>query len=238
MKINDIEHGRVKLLIYQDRDCAIINSYLVSQGCYQVVTSTKDTIISQIQARDYDMCILDYYDDGADKSGLALLKLIRKMSDTPIIMVSHIASHEFIIKAFDEGADDYVVKPYNVVELIKRITAIVRRCGTAEKKVRDKYEMSNCIFNTADKILTIGDEKIQLSHKQNIVLGILCAYANEILPKKVLIARAWENDNHYTRRSLDVYICQLRRLLKKCPDIVIDSVPGIGYLLKVKKNNA
>lgn len=238
MKSNNIKPALPRILIYQDEDCKILVDYLVYNG-FQVITSTEHDILVKIKEKNYDLCILSHYKTTDASIGLKLLKLLRKSDDrTPVIMLSDKARYEYIIEAFDEGADDYVTRPYNIEELIRRIKAVLKRCDVRVRSIGPSYEIGDYLFNTANKTLTIGDVKTQLSSKQSQVLALLCAYKNEILPKNILMQQVWTDDNYFNKRSLDVHMCVLRNMLKMDNRIVIKTIRGAGYSLIVEEDES
>lgn len=236
MKSNKLALPRI--LIYQDEDCKILVDYLVYSG-FQVITSTENDILIKIREKNYDLCILSHYKTTDASMRLKLLKFLRKSDDKiPVIMLSDKARYEYVIEAFDEGADDYVIRPYNIEELIRRIKAVLKRCGVRVRSIEPSYEIGDYLFNTVDKILTIGDVKTQLNNKQSQILALLCAYKNEILPKKILMQQVWTDDNYFNKRSLDVHICALRNMLKMDNRVAIETIRGIGYSLVIEEDES
>lgn len=238
MKSNSTELALPRILIYQDEDCKILVDYLVYSG-FQVITSTEKDILAKIREKNYDMCILSHYKTTNISMGLKPLKFLRKSDNkTPVIMVSDKARYDYAIEAFDEGADDYVIRPYNIEELIRRIKAVLKRCGVRVRNIESSYEIGDYLFNTVDKILTIRDVKTRLNNKLSQVLALLCAYKNEILPRKILMQQVWIDDNYFNKRSLDVHICMLRNMLKMDSRVVIETMRGVGYSLVVEKDES
>lgn len=239
MKIDDTKLALPRILIYQDEDCKILVDYLVYSG-FQVITSTENDILIKIKEKNYDLCILSHYKTTINASmGLKPLKILRK-SDVkiPVIMVSDKAQYEYVIEAFDEGADDYVIRPYNIEELIRRIKAVLKRCGVRVRSIEPYYEIGDYQFNTVDKILTIGSAETQLNNKQGQILALLCAYKNETLPRKILMQQVWTDDNYFNKRSLDVYMYMLRNMLKTDSRVVIETVRGVGYSLVIEEDES
>lgn len=236
MKSNDTTVAMPRILIYQDEDCKILVDYLVYNG-FQVITSTENDILIKIREKDYDLCILSHYKTTETSMRLKPLKFLRKSDDkTPVIMVSDKARYEYVIEAFDEGADDYVIRPYNIEELMRRIKAVLKRCGVRVRSIEPSYEIGDYLFNTVNRILTIGDIKMQLNNKQSQVLALLCAYKNEILPRKILMQQVWIDDNYFNKRSLDVNICMLRSMLKRDSRVIIETKRGVGYSLIIEED--
>lgn len=238
MKSDNTKLAMPRILIYQDEDCRILVDYLVYNG-FQVITSTENDILIKIREKNYDLCILSHYKTTDASMGLKPLKFLRKLDDkTPVIMISGKARYEYVIEAFDEGTDDYVIRPYNIEELIRRIKAVLKRCGVRVRNIEPSYEIGDYLFNTVDKILTIGDVKTRLNNKQSQTLALLCAYKNEILPKKILMQQVWNDDNYFNKRSLDVYMCILRNMLKMDNRVAIETIRGAGYSLVIKEDES
>lgn len=238
MKSNNTKLALPRILIYQDEDCKILVDYLVYNG-FQVITSTEKDILIKIREKNYDLCILSHYKTTDAFMWLKPLKFLRKSNDKiPVIMVSDKARYDYVIEAFDEGADDYVIRPYNIEELIRRIKAVLKRCGVRVRSIEPSYEIGDYLFNTVDRILTIGDVKTHLNNKQSQVLALLCAYKNEKLPKKILLQQVWTDDNYFNKRSLDVNMCILRSMLKMDSRVAIETIRGVGYSLVIKEDES
>lgn len=224
--------GLPRILVYQDEDCSVMTDYLQFYG-FEVITSTEADILYKIKEKNYDLCILGHYKTSLP-GDLRLLKTLRKTDRrTPVIMVSNQSRYEFIIDAFDAEADDYIIRPYNLEELIRRIKAILRRCGIKVRAIELSYKIGNYTFDTEKNTLSIDEVETKLTNKESKILSLLCAYKNEILPKKILMQQVWTDDNYFNKRSLDVYMCFLRNHFKMDNQIVIETKRGIGYSLVV-----
>ena len=226
--------GLPRILVYQDEDCSVMTDYLQFYG-FEVITSTEADILHKIKEKNYDLCILGHYKTSLP-GDLRLLRALRKTDHrTPVIMVSDQSRYEFIIDAFDAEADDYIIRPYNLEELIRRIKAILRRCGVKVRAIELSYKIGNYTFDTEKNILSINGVETKLTNKESKTLSLLCAYKNEILPKKILMQQVWTDDNYFNKRSLDVHMCLLRNYLKMDKRIVIETKRGIGYSLVVNE---
>ena len=226
--------GLPRILVYQDEDCSIMTDYLQFYG-FEVITSTEADILHKIKEKNYDLCILGHYKTSLP-GDLRLLRTLRKTDHrTPVIMVSDQSRYEFIIDAFDAEADDYIIRPYNLEELIRRIKAILRRCGVKVRAIELSYKIGNYTFDTEKNTLSINGVETKLTNKESKTLSLLCAYKNEILPKKILMQQVWTDDNYFNKRSLDVHVCLLRNYLKMDKRIVIETKRGIGYSLVVNE---
>ena len=223
-----------RILVYQDEDCSIMTDYLQFYG-FDVITSTEEDIIPKIKSCNYDLCILSHYK--ANLPGdLRLLTALRKVDNkAPVILVSDQSRYEYILDAFDAGVDDYVIRPYNLEELIRRIKAVLRRCGIKVRAIELTYQIGKYVFNTEDNTLVINGAETKLTSKESKTLALLCAYQNELLPRKVLMQHVWTDDNYFNKRSLDVHICNLRNYLKMDKRISIETRRGVGYSLVIEE---
>lgn len=223
-----------RILIYQDEDCSTMADYLKFHG-FDVITSNDEDIISKIKSRNYDLCILSHYK--ANLPGdLRLLTALREIDNkVPVVFVSDQSCYEYILAAFDAGVDDYVIRPYNLEELIRRLKAVLKRCGVKVRAIESTYQIGNYVFNTEQNSLILGGVETNLTLKESETLALLCAYKNELLPKKILMQHVWTDDNYFNKRCLDVYMCKLRNYLKMDKRISIETKRGIGYSLIIKE---
>ena len=214
-----------RILVYQVADPTIMEEYLKFYN-FEVISSTSENVKEKAKEGNYDLCIIDHY------NGLELLNFLRRIDDKiPVIFASSKYQVEHIIEALNAGADDYVCIPYNLEELISRIKALLRRMGIHSRGFMDVYEIGKYVFNVKAEILTINSTQTKLSKKEATTLALLCAYKNELLPKKVLMQQVWKGDNYYNKRSLDVHMCNLRNYLKQDSRIEIRTIRGMGYSL-------
>ena len=178
----------------------------------------------------YDICILDIM--MPRKDGIALAQEIRLIDpDIPIIFLSAKAKKEDIIEGFKNGADDYVTKPFSMEELAMRIEAVLRRCGGRSNKYMLYYRIGKYLFDTQKQTIAIDDQVTRLTTKENELLALLCANANETLERNYALKTIWADDNYFNARSMDVYVTKLRKLLKSDPEIEIKNIHGKGYKL-------
>ena len=235
MKIPKDAISKPKILVYQDEDCSIMVDYLIFYG-FDVITSNEEDIIQKIKNGDYDLCILSHYKSIAI-GNLSLLKVLRKVDkSTPVIIVSDLSKYQFIIEAYDEGADDYIIRPYNLEILVRKINIALKRCGLKIRTIRNVYQLGNYRFDVLNDTLAIGDTEIKLPAKETQLLALLCAYEDEILQTSVIMQRLWRGENNYwNKRSLDVNMCHLRNYLKMDKRISIVTKRALGYSLVIQK---
>lgn len=223
-----------RVLVYQDEGCRVLVEYLIFCG-FKVVEATEENVLAKIQEGKYDICIIDRL-NAYIKDNFKLLRAQREVDRSkPVIFLSNISDYSYIIEAFKLGTDDYVIRPYNLEELVYRIKALLKRSGIKSRKIEATYEIGNYIFNTKLKRLELKGIEIKLTIIENKILALLCAYQNELLTKEILMRDIWGDDNFYNRRSLDVHVCRLRNHLKQDSNIKIETVRGLGYSLTVYK---
>lgn len=185
----------------------------------------------------YDLIILDRMLPGMD--GIALLKIIRENNvHTPIILATAVDSVEERIAGLDSGADDYLVKPYDIGELLARIRALCRRPDTLE--ISGTLGFEDLEFSPADLELSIKgssslDGKIRLSRREAVLLEYFLKHPNQTLARRLIYTRVWGPDGEVEDGNLDTYIYYLRRHLRTLKSRVsIQTVHGIGYRLETR----
>lgn len=224
------------ILVYQDCNSDVMVDYLRSQG-FDILVADDTNYKRLIKETQYDLCIFDHYKT-ALPGDLRVLKQLRKDDEnTPVIMVSALSYPEHIIKAFEEGTDDYVTKPYNLQELVCRARAFLRRVGANIRNIDGCYTIGEYILDTATKVLWHDKQTFKLTERECKILGALCAYRGKVLPKQLLLNHVWKHDSLFSKRSLDVYIYHLRQYLSYDTRIQITTVRSTGYLLSITESS-
>ena len=183
----------------------------------------------------YDLIILDRMLPGMD--GIALLKIIRENNvRTPVILATAVDSVEERIAGLDSGADDYLVKPYDIGELLARIRALCRRPDTLE--VSGTLGFEDLEFSPANLDLSIKgasspDKKIRLSRREAVLMEYFLTRPNQTLARQLIYTRVWGPDGEVEDGNLDTYIYYLRKHLRTLKSRVrILTVHGIGYKME------
>jgi DNA-binding response OmpR family regulator len=164
-----------------------------------------------------------------NRSGHDFCRAVRKENQTPIIFVSARASEEDRIAGLEMGADDYVVKPFNMSELVARVRAILRR-ATSEA-APDLIERGNLKINPRTHEAFIDGKLTTFSPKEFALLLFLAKNAGQVFTRETLLDRVWGKDAYVTSRTVDVHIRWLRMRLEKdqnAPERII-TIRGIGY---------
>ncbi|MCH5301410.1 MAG: response regulator transcription factor [Prevotella sp.] len=222
----------LKILLCEDDENLgmLLREYLASKGYEAELCADGEAGFRAFLKSKFDICVLDVM--MPKKDGYTLAKEIRQANaDMPIIFLTARTQKDDILEGFKNGADDYITKPFSMEELVLRIEAILRRVRGKKSKESTLYHIGDFIFDTQKQLLAIGDKQTKLTTKENELLALLCAHANEILQRDYALKTIWIDDNYFNARSMDVYITKLRKHLKDDPKIEIINIHGKGYKL-------
>lgn len=177
-----------------------------------------------------DMILLDIMLPDAD--GIDIMKKLREKKETkrlPVVMVTAKTSEIDKVKGLDSGADDYIVKPFGVMELISRVKALFRRCyDTPEDEVINYHEI--CI-NLLNRECKVSGNVIELTYKEYELLLILVQNAGIVMKRAALMDKIWGVDFEGESRTLDMHIKTLRHKLGEAKKY-IKTVRNVGYMVQ------
>lgn len=179
-----------------------------------------------------DLCLLDIM--MPLKDGYTLAEDIRKLDQgIPIIFLSAKSLDEDVVKGFQTGGNDYLKKPFSIVELMVRMDALLSRFGNHKEQAiaQTQYEFGHCRLDTVNQQLKTSTASYDLSYKEAALLSLLLQYKNAVLERQEALIKIWGDDSIYNTNSMNVFITHLRKMLKDEPDIQIMSVRSIGYKL-------
>ena len=176
-----------------------------------------------------DLILMDIMLPGED--GISLLKRLKNSSktrDIPVIMVTAKGAEYDKVKGLDLGADDYVTKPFGMMELVSLIKAVLRRSGAAKKKAEDIIVSGSLEINTKKHEVKADGEVVGLTLKEYELLKRLMENPNIVMTRDSLLEEIWGYDFDGETRTVDVHIRTLRQKLGKCGERV-ETVRGVGY---------
>ena len=160
----------------------------------------------------YDLCILDIMLPEMD--GLTLAEKIRKQNNlVPLLFLTAKAATEDKLKGFRIGADDYIIKPFNIEELVCRVEVFLKR-STNGAHIKAPIGIGKYIFNYQNLTLTFDDTTKNLTQKEADLLNIICIHKGEVIKRDDILNNIWGNNDYFNGRSLDVFISRLRKYLK------------------------
>ncbi|QIM18588.1 response regulator transcription factor [Leucobacter coleopterorum] len=166
-----------------------------------------------------------------DMDGLDVCRRIRGISGVPILIATARSNVEARIKGLQAGADDFVVKPYDVRELIARIEAVTRRTRTAPITLVEQtaVEIDGVSIDLTARLIHADGLPVELTPKEFDILAVLSRYPGVTTPRDRIIREVWETDWSGFSRSLEVHVASIRRKLNR-PDLIV-TVRGVGYRL-------
>ncbi|AUD63574.1 hypothetical protein BK010_08735 [Tenericutes bacterium MO-XQ] len=189
--------------------------------------STGEAFMENFRKQKPDMVLLDVM--LPDTSGLDLLKLIRKIDDKlPVMMISALQNEMDKVIALDLGADDYMTKPFGVLELTSRIQARLRNLQGDYL-----FTLNNIKIDDKKHIFMIGEKDVYLTNKEYDILKLLLKNQNEVVSKETIFKFVWETDFIGETRTLDMHIKSLRQKLKaNGAQAKITTVRSVGYFIE------
>ncbi len=204
-------------------------SYVLKSQSFAVETFEKGEDFWQAMERAVpDLVLLDIMLDGED--GVSILHALRgnkKYKEVPVIMVTAKTSEFDVVKGLDEGADDYVTKPFGVVELVSRIRAVLRRTASSETP-QHKLVCEELEVNLHSRLVKLNSEVIELTLKEYDLLVYLMENKGIVLKREQLMNHVWGFLYEGESRTVDMHIMTLRHKLKKAGKY-IKTVRGVGY---------
>jgi two-component system response regulator MprA len=219
-----------RILIIED-DQAILK--LLQRGLayegYTVDTATEGRA-GLNAARDHtpDLVVLDWMLPGMD--GLEVCHRLRTGGKMPILMLTAKDNIQDRVQGLDAGADDYMVKPFNLDELLARIRALLRRTQPERVQV---LKFADLTLDTGSREATRGKRIIQLTAKEYELLELFLRHPRQVLTREVIFDRVWGYDFGGESNVLEVYIRYLRQKLEEASEArLIHTVRGVGYVLR------
>ena len=214
-----------------DQNIREIESFALKNSGYTIMDfeCAKD-FYHQLAEKVPDCILLDIM--LPDEDGLEILKKIRSIPDTrkvPIMMITAKTAELDKVKGLDLGADDYITKPFGIMELISRVKALLRRSMNMED---EKFLSAGDIFLDGEKhMVYVKDEPIDLTFKEYELLKLLIQNQGIVMSRDVIMERIWGIDFEGESRTLDVHIKTLRQKLKNAGTL-IKTVRNVGYMIE------
>lgn len=166
-----------------------------------------------------------------EEDGIEVLKKLRSRSstkNTPVIMLTAKSTEYDKVLGLDSGADDYISKPFGIMELIARIKALLRRAGAVEKATEEEYTVDSLYVCPKKHIVRADGADINLTFKEFELLYLLISNPGIVFTRDQILQRIWGYEFDGENRTVDVHIRTLRQKLGNCGDL-IETVRGIGY---------
>ena len=183
-----------------------------------------------LQSAQPDLILLDVMLPGED--GLSILKKLRSDTATkelPVIMVTAKSSEIDTVKGLDLGADDYITKPFGVMELMSRVKAILRRIKPMSDDVVLKYK--NVLLDQDRRVCLVDGQSIELTYKEYELLRLFMSNVGIVLTRDIIMGTVWYSDFAGESRTVDMHIKTLRKKLGEAGSLIV-TIRNVGYKLE------
>ncbi len=223
------------ILIVDDEPSMIeLLDYNLKREGYEVVAAKNgNEALAAFAGQPVSLIILDIMMPGPD--GYDVCKEIRKISNVPIIMLTAKSSETNKIVGLELDADDYVVKPFSVGELMARVKAILRRSqqfgDRPETAKTDDIVRGELCINKAKRTVCVGSSPIELTTKEFDLLHLLASNPGVVFTREQILDKVWGSESYVVDRAIDVHVRHLREKIENTPDApkYISTVRGVGY---------
>jgi DNA-binding response OmpR family regulator len=180
----------------------------------------------------FDICLLDIM--MPVKDGFTVAKKIRQQTDViPILFISTKTLIEDKVEGYQKGADDYIVKPFNMKELLLKLDVFLRRTKKLFSETKQEYHIGKIHFSYTDLRLTNDDGVFDLKQKEADLLKFLCEHPNRILKREEILTAVWGKNDYFLGRSMDVFMSKVRKYLRADTNILLETIHGMGYRFTV-----
>jgi len=227
----------VKIMLVEDNVNLgfLLVDFLETNGFEVKLYKDGTSALRGIENIEFDFFIFDIMLPGV--SGFDLAKHVRHIDEqVPVIFITAKSMKEDILKGYNVGADDYIIKPFDEDQLLCKINAIMKRVNNVKSDADLKTEIGNYIFDYKNQLLNYNDIEKRLTKTENEVLKILCSRKNEIVKRDEILIKVWGNNDYFNGRSLDVFITKLRKYLCSDLNLQIENIPTVGFMLSEKIN--
>lgn len=191
-----------------------------------------DSFWNALQSARPELVVLDVMLPGKD--GVELLRMMKasaKFRDIPVIMATAKGSEYDKIQSLDLGADDYLVKPFGIMEMVSRVKAVLRRCKQAHEP--NLLKVNGLVLNPDDHTVIIEGERVILTYKEYELLHLFLAQPGFAFSREQLLLHVWKSEYLGETRTVDMHIRTLRQKLGSYGSL-IETVRNVGYRLEAK----
>ena len=220
------------LIVEDDPDVQLLMHALLKERGYHVTAVESGGAMSAVMKLDhFDLVLLDL--GLPDEDGLVLARWIRSNSDTPFVVITARQQREDRMTALELGADDYLVKPFHVQELLARLKALVRR---AEGQFKPLLNYGSIQLDARGKWVKIGGDKVDLTAYEYNLLEFLMLHSGEVVSKTELTEHLYDQDFDRDSNVIEVFVGRLRKKLDPDNSLKpIETLRGQGYRFSLEE---
>ena len=220
-------------IVEDDRNIQEIELFALKNSGYQATGfETAKEFYKALNEKLPELILLDIM--LPDEDGLSILKGLRSRADTqkiPVILVTAKTSEIDKVKGLDGGADDYIAKPFGVMEMIARVKALLRRSGGMEENL---LTCGNVTLDGEKRMVYVDGKSIELTYKEFELLKLLMKNHGIVISRDVIMERVWDSSFEGESRTIDVHVRTLRQKLGDGGSI-IKTIRNVGYMVDTTK---
>ncbi|MEO8407073.1 MAG: response regulator [Oxalobacteraceae bacterium] len=225
---------KISILVVEDEPAIaeLVIFTLRAAGWYPVVVRNVADAWEFLQKNTPQLILLDWM--LPDQSGLRLLSRVRaerQWNGLPVIMLTAKSMEEDKIAGLNQGADDYITKPFSPRELTARINAMLRR--KSPEHAQSMLEIDQVTLDPLSCSVSIGGERIEIGHAEYKLLKFFMAHPERVFSRNQLLDKVWGDHAVIEERTVDVHVLRLRKVLKEAQHL-IKTVRSVGYMLTQK----
>lgn len=221
------------LLVEDDSTLSfIVEDALIREGFEVVCAANGESGLKLFQSVQPDIIVADVMMPRMD--GFEMVRLIRLTAPTvPVLFLTARTALDDVVRGFEIGANDYIRKPFQILELVVRIKALLKRKNRGG--VEDaQLTVGDCSLDFSSQRLTADSSVTDLSHTEAVIVDELFRHPNEVVEAKTLMYRIWQNDDYNNLNRLHGFIYKIRKYLSASVTTELINVRGIGYKLTVR----
>lgn len=219
-------------IVEDDKNISEIESFSLKNAGHQTVEFPDGrSFYKELAEKKPDLILLDIM--LPDEDGLSILRKIREKRETkriPVIMVTAKTTEIDKVKGLDNGADDYMTKPFGVMELVSRVKALLRRTG--EQDAEKVIKIGDLVIDDEKRKVFVSDSAVELTYKEYELLYYLAQNQEIVLPRDSIMEHIWHANCEIESRTLDVHIKTLRHKLGDAGKY-IKTVRNVGYCMNL-----
>jgi two-component system, OmpR family, KDP operon response regulator KdpE len=207
----------------------LVSVNLQARGYAVDVAGAGEEALRLFKEGSYDLVILDLILPGL--SGIDVCALIRQLSDVPIVVLSAREDEDLKVHALDTGADDYVTKPFSPKELLARVRAVMRRAKADTTAKQSEIHIKDLTIDLQGRRAFVDGADMHLTRTEFALLAELAQNQEAVLTHEALLVKVWGPEYRDSNHYLHVYLGRIRKKLGPDLDSLLETVPGVGYIL-------
>lgn len=229
-----METSRYRLLLVEDDTSLgyLLTEYLKMKGMDVIWVQRAAEVMPMLEQQSFDLLILDVM--MPDLDGFTLGQQIHeRFPSIPFLFLTAKSMKIDVLKGFSVGAVDYLKKPIDEEELVVRIESLLSRLKAVQEPEAEVSPIGRYQYDLRNQCLLLEGEEISLTSRESELLTYLYRNRNRLSTHADILKRIWGRNDYFNRKSLNVFITRLRKLLEKDPEIRIENVHGQGFIFRV-----